>query len=180
MEASIRFFEDLKNASVAKPNSLKTKLDAFIIVKADENLKYGLLVDFLQKARNMSDNEVKIFTSKKFYNPYISVQKKPSRKLEVRPNPLFLLAEIKADRKVVLNTEEMGNLDDLSKLTSFLTQIFKDRENNGVFREGTNEVEKKVSVKAPSTMQFSEIVKLVAALNDSGAQPIELLIDDLQ
>lgn len=178
--ASIGFFEDLKNSGVEKSNPVKTKIDPSIIVKADENLNYGILVNFLQKARNLSDNQVKIFMSKKFYNPYIFVQKKPKRDDEIKPNPLFLYAEIKPDKKVTLNNEEFGSLEDLSRLTNTLVQGFKERENVGAFREGTNEVEKTVFIKAPSTMQFSEIIKLVAALKDSGAQPIELQIDDLQ
>lgn len=171
------FFLALKNSgnkSVVK----KQALDPFVIIKADENLNYSTLTAFLQKARDLSVHEIKIYSSKNTFESFISVAKKPNPK--DRPNPLTLIAEIKTDKKVTLNNDEIGNLDDLSELKNTLIRIFKEREDVGAFREGTNEVEKTVLVKAPASVQFSEIIKLIKALKETGAQPVELLIDDIK
>lgn len=97
-----------------------------------------------------------------------------------KPNPLTLVVAVnKANGSVTLNNEPAGNVGDTENLTTKLSQIFKDRENNGVFREGTNEVEKTVFVKAPKTIKYGEVVNVIDAIKTAGAQPIGLQIDDL-
>ena len=63
--------------------------------------------------------------------------------------------------------------------TTSLSKIFKDRENNGVFREGTNEVEKTIFIKSPKSVRYGDVVKVIDAAKTAGAQPIGLQIDDL-
>jgi biopolymer transport protein ExbD len=60
-----------------------------------------------------------------------------------------------------------------------LAQTFQDRERNGVYKEGTTEVEKTVFVKAPRSVKYGDVVKVFDAIKGSGAQPIGLQIDDL-
>src|SRR5215213_919106 len=98
-----------------------------------------------------------------------------------RPNPLTLVVSIEnPSLKIRLNNDEMGDVTDTSTLTNKLLQIFKDRENNGVFREGTNEVEKTIFIKAPRSVKYGEVVKVIDAVKLAGAQPIGLQIDDLE
>lgn len=97
-----------------------------------------------------------------------------------RPNPLTLVVTIDNNLNLKLNSEEMGNTSDTSALSGKLTQVFKDRENSGTFREGTNEVEKTLFIKAPRSVKYGEVVKVVDAVKVAGAQPIGLQIDDLQ
>ncbi len=67
-----------------------------------------------------------------------------------KPNPLTLVVAVnKADKKLTLNNEPVGDVSDPSGLTTALSQIFKDRENNGVVREGTNEVERPYLLNRP-------------------------------
>jgi biopolymer transport protein ExbD len=97
-----------------------------------------------------------------------------------KPNPLTLVVSINgAERKLKLNQEELGDVTDPSLLANRLSQIFKDRESNGVFREGTNEVEKTVFMKAPRLVKYGEVVKVIDAVKGAGASPIGLQIDDL-
>lgn len=97
-----------------------------------------------------------------------------------KPNPLTLVVTINnATKKVTLNNEDAGNVDDASLLTTKLTQIFKDRENNSVFREGTNEVEKTVFIKAPKAINYGSVVKIIDAAKIAGAEPVGLQIDEL-
>jgi biopolymer transport protein ExbD len=85
-----------------------------------------------------------------------------------------------ADKKVMLNQkEDGGDVNDASNLTNKLTQIFKEREANGTFREGTNEVEKTVFIKAPKNLNYGSVVKVIDAVKQAGAEPVGLQIDEL-
>ena len=98
-----------------------------------------------------------------------------------KPNPLTLVVAInKADRKITLNNEAMGDVSDPSALTNKLSAVFKDREASGAFREGTNEVEKTLFIKSPRSVRYGDVVKVIDAAKQAGAQPIGLQIDDLE
>ena len=60
-----------------------------------------------------------------------------------------------------------------------LVQVFKDREYNGVFREGTNEIEKTVFLKVSKSSKYGDFIKLVEAVKVAGTEPIGIQIDDL-
>lgn len=97
-----------------------------------------------------------------------------------RPNPLTLVVTVdKSNLGIKLNNEEMGNVTDTSALTTRLTDVFKQRESEGTFREGTNEVEKTIFIKAPRSLKYGDVVKVIDAVKTAGAQPIGLQIDDL-
>ena len=96
-----------------------------------------------------------------------------------RPNPLTLVVSVDNNLRITLNNESMGDVSDTSTLSGKLTQVFKERENGGVFREGTNEVEKTIFMKAPRSVKYGEVVKVIDAAKVAGAQPIGLQIDDL-
>ena len=97
-----------------------------------------------------------------------------------RPNPLTLVVTVdKSNLGIKLNNEEMGNVTDTSALTTRLTEVFKQRESEGTFREGTNEVEKTIFIKAPRSLKYGDVVKVIDAVKTAGAQPIGLQIDDL-
>lgn len=97
-----------------------------------------------------------------------------------KPNPLTLVVAINnADKSVTLNNERAGDVSDTEPLTARLQTIFKEREQNMVFREGTSEIEKTVFVKAPRSTRYGEVVKVIDAVKIAGAQPVGLQIDDL-
>lgn len=97
-----------------------------------------------------------------------------------KPNPLTLVVTIdKSNLGLKLNNQDMGNVTDPSALTTELTKLFKDRETNGVFREGTNQVEKTLFIKAPRSVKYGDVVKVIDAVKVAGAEPIGLQIDDL-
>ncbi len=89
------------------------------------------------------------------------------------PNPLLLRIKIikgyKDSIRANLNSEEY----DLEGLTSKLNSIFKDRETNGVFREGTNDVEKRITLAAGDN-DIADYEKDGITVED-----FERLIDDL-
>jgi len=98
----------------------------------------------------------------------------------VKPNPLTLVVSINKETKVVtLNNEAFGDVSDTEKLGNKLLEIFKQREDNGVLREGTNEVEKTLFIKSPKSVRYGDVVKVIDAVKAAGASPIGLQIDDL-
>lgn len=99
----------------------------------------------------------------------------------VSPNPLTLVLTInKADKKITLNNKEsLGDTANTADLIARLDNIFKEREAGGVFRTGTNEIEKTIFIKSPRSMRYGDVVKVIDAAKQAGAQPIGLQIDDL-
>lgn len=112
----------------------------------------------------------------------VPAEPKPEdQQVNPKPNPLTLVVAInKSDRKVTLNSEAMGDVSDASPLTERLLTEFKQREANGVFREGTNEVEKTLFIKSPRSIRYGDVVRVIDAAKQAGAQPIGLQIDDLE
>ncbi len=97
-----------------------------------------------------------------------------------KPNPNTLLIEVTNDQKIRLNKEEMGTVGDPSALGTTLSDTFKRRETSGVYREGsTTEIEKTVFIKAPRTLKYGEVVRVIDTVKGAGASPIGLQVDDL-
>ncbi len=110
----------------------------------------------------------------------VPAEPKNQQNLDVKPNPLTLVIGINNSTKgVTLNNEAAGDVSDASALTSKLQEIFKQRENNGVFRENSNEIEKTVFIKSPKSMRYGDVVKVIDAAKLAGASPIGLQVDDL-
>jgi biopolymer transport protein ExbD len=110
----------------------------------------------------------------------VPAEPKDDAQVNVKPNPLTLVVAIdRSTGKLKLNNDDVGVVTDTTDLTDRLISIFKDRDDNGVYREGTNEVEKTVFVKAPKTVKYGNVVKVIDGIKMAGAQPIGLQIDDL-
>lgn len=94
-----------------------------------------------------------------------------------RPNPLSLIVDIGIDGKIKLNKEDAG---DAGSLGARLAEIFKQREQNGVYKEGTTDIEKTVFIKAPRALNYGEVVRVIDSVKGAGASPVGLQVDDLQ
>ena len=110
----------------------------------------------------------------------VPAEPKDDQQVDVKPNPLTLVVAINsADKSVTLNNEAMGDVTDTEALTNRLTEVFKQREAEGAFREGTNEVEKTLFIKSPRSVRYGDVVKVIDAVKVAKAEPIGLQIDDL-
>ncbi|HQX55843.1 MAG TPA: biopolymer transporter ExbD, partial [Pyrinomonadaceae bacterium] len=110
----------------------------------------------------------------------VPAEPKDQPQANVKPNPLTLVVAINKDTKAVtLNNEPFGNVTDTEKLTDKLKEIFKQREDNGVLREGSNEVEKTLFIKSPKSVRYGDVVRVIDAAKWAGATPIGLQVDDL-
>ena len=110
----------------------------------------------------------------------VPAEPKDQQDVNVKPNPLTLVIGINKETKAItLNNDTFGDVSDTEKLRDKLTEIFRDRTANGVFRENSNEIEKTVFLKSPKSVRYGDVVKVIDAAKAAGASPIGLQIDDL-
>ena len=98
---------------------------------------------------------------------------------QVKPNPLTLVVTIASDLKLKLNQDDMGSVNDTAALGQRLSALFAQRKEQRAYRPGTEEVEKTVFIKAPRSMQYGNVVKVIDAIKGAGANPVGLQVDDL-
>ena len=114
----------------------------------------------------------------------------PDNTQDLKPNDHTLVVTIEADRTLKLNRDaDVGTLDDMSKLTSRLVSVFDQRTRNRAYRpdminrfdlpEGMR-IEKTVFIKAPRTLAYGEVARVLDGLKGTGASPIGLQLDDLK
>lgn len=102
-------------------------------------------------------------------------------------NPDTLLIAVDADLKLRLNKDEVaGSVDDAAKLVERLSEIFRERTANQVYSpnaalaaDDADKIEKTVFIKAPRSLGYGKVVKVIDAVKTAGARPISLQIDDL-
>ncbi len=110
----------------------------------------------------------------------VPAEPKDQQNLNITPNPLTLVVSINKETKgILLNADSVGDVSDTTALTAKLTEIFKARELAGTFRDNTNEVEKTIFIKSPTSVKYGDVVKVIDAAKLAGASPIGLQIDDL-
>jgi biopolymer transport protein ExbD len=98
----------------------------------------------------------------------------------------LLIVSITNDRKLYLNRQEMGSLDDPSELVAKLNEIFSHRTERHAYRDGldlnsaipeSERIEKTVLIKAPRGMSYGEVSDLIQLIKDTGANPIGLVTE---
>ena len=115
----------------------------------------------------------------------------PDNTLPLTPNDLTLVVTIEPDRTLKLNrlTDDMGTVDDLTKLNRRLVSLFAERTRNHVYRQNMLmridlpeqvRVEKTVFIKAPRSITYGEVARVMDGLKGAGADPIGLQLDDLK
>ncbi len=93
---------------------------------------------------------------------------------------LTLIVTVNNDYSLKLNLEkDSGTVENPTKLIEKLENIFAQRTANGVFDESNKNIIKTVFIKAPRSLPYGEVVKVVDAVKIAGADPISLQIDDL-
>jgi len=123
--------------------------------------------------------------------PHRFVAKLPSEPVKnpaIRPNINTLVVTIQPDHTLMLNgLSDMGTVDDLSKLSEKLVAVFAERTANRAYRADVSlvnlpenlRIEKTVFIKAPRSMPYGEVVRVMDGLKATGADPIGLQLDGL-
>jgi biopolymer transport protein ExbD len=127
---------------------------------------------------------------------------KPSRFMTQIPGPpeppqgpppessvLTLVVAIKEDGTLELNKlGGMGTINDTGKLSVELAKVFQGRLENHAYspdmyyRDDLPEearIQKTVFIKAPRTIPYGEVVKVIDGIKGAGAEPIGLQVDNL-
>ena len=105
------------------------------------------------------------------------------------PNPKTLAVIVGADHSIKLNGETgQGTVSDTTSLVKRLKDVFDERIANGdvsdSFADDPNRptrdrIERTVFIKAPRTLDYGSVARVVDAVKLSGAYPISLQIDYL-
>ena len=113
----------------------------------------------------------------------------PDDSPKVEPHPWTLVVTIQPDRSLKLNQlTDMGTVDDTSKLSLTLRNLFEERKKNHAYRyemllrpdlPEDARIERTVFIKAQRTLPYGEIVKVIDGIKGAGANPIGLQLDYL-
>ena len=105
------------------------------------------------------------------------------------PDPNTLVVTIEPDRTLKLNgLSDMGSVDDYSKLSQALVTLFQQRKTNHAYRAEMlsrvdlpedYRIEKTVFIKAPRSIPYGEVAKVIDGLKGAGAEPVGLQLDGL-
>ena len=117
------------------------------------------------------------------------VPSKPEPDDRVRPNINTLVVTIRSDRSLMLNhTADLGSVYEPAKLVTTLLDLFQQRKQNHDYKYELRDridlpedlrIEKTVFIKAPRSLPYADVVRVLDSLKGAGASPIGLQIDDL-
>ena len=121
------------------------------------------------------------------FKAQLPAQRDPDPRLT--PDERTLVVTIQTDRSLRLNAlSDMGSVDDPFKLSARLSSLFAERTVNRAYRDDmlgrfdlpdAERVEKTVFIKAPRSIAYGEVTKVIDALKGAGASPVGLQLDDL-
>lgn len=105
-------------------------------------------------------------------------------------NDRTLVVTIAPDHTLKLNslTEDLGTVEDSSKLSAFLVALFNQRRINHVYRvemvaridlAEQNRIEKTVFIKAPRSIPYGNVARVIDGVKGAGAAPVGLQLDGL-
>ena len=114
----------------------------------------------------------------------------PHNDARLNPGDLTLVVTIDSDRTLKLNSvPDMGTVDDLTPLSAKLRSVFEERLKNRAYRfdliarldlPESQRIEKTVFIKAPRSIPYGEVARVMDGLKGTGAEPIGLQLDDLK
>jgi len=175
------------------PNSLTVRLFAVV------TFTIGLLfVSILKKDQisNVSDDKVSVhiievkippvwndnpvkeegfWQFEKFLNPNLTIGSPIPKEIPHSCGHLYVSVE--NDGQIKINSQISASLENTDILKRELEIIFQERTTNGVFAEQSNKIVKSVIIKAPPSIRYGDFLRLVGAVEESGAEPIVLQID---
>ncbi|MGH9943691.1 MAG: biopolymer transporter ExbD [Pyrinomonadaceae bacterium] len=110
--------------------------------------------------------------------------------LPIKENSKSLVVIVGHGRQLTLNqTPELGSVDEPARLVAELSRVFSERERNNVVRDDLvgraevatgDRIEKTVFIRAPRSINYGEVARVIDAVKGAGANPVGLQIDDLE
>ena len=118
------------------------------------------------------------------------VPEEPQPLPRVRPDPLMLVVTIDGESRLRLNRGAiLGMTSEMSKLAEALAEQFRLRVEAGTWRRDSaadfslpppERSERTVFIKAPRSLRYGEVARVVDAIRGAGANPVGLQIDELE
>ncbi len=90
----------------------------------------------------------------------------------------LLNVALKDDGSLTLNSMNYGNLSNTDVLTDRLKELFANRKQNRVMEPNSERAVKATGVKIPQTAKYGDLITVIRAVRDGGADPIVLLLND--
>lgn len=113
----------------------------------------------------------------------------PREDERVMPNPLTIVVTVERDLKLRLNQgEALGTVNDMGQLSAELARTFVARKEAKIYRAGFESgagraadegLERTVFIKAPRSVAYGDVAKVIDGVKGAGAAPVGLQIDDL-
>jgi biopolymer transport protein ExbD len=182
------FWEGRRTAKEALPDRIrqsaagKPEPNGIVYVEAEFGVRYQEILDLLRIVRQAGFGGSRLIVrqgSVTMDRPgpagWLEVRLEPEPKpapdiSELKPDPLRLVAGIRAGGKLSLNATNMGSIEDPSMLASRLAEIFNACAEAGV-------AERSITVSAGDEVEYGEVAKLVDCLTGAGAGPIVMQLD---
>jgi len=108
---------------------------------------------------------------------------------DIPPDPNTLVVTIKIDRTLMLNgIGDVGTVNDTGKLSTMLVDLFERRRQSHDYRYELRDrsdlpdevrVQKTVFIKAPRSLPYADVVRVLDGIKGAGANPVGLQVDDL-
>jgi biopolymer transport protein ExbD len=108
---------------------------------------------------------------------------------DVVPDPNTLVVTIKMDRTLMLNgIDNVGSVSDTGRLSLMLVDLFQKRKQNHDYRYELRDrtdlpddvrIQKTVFIKAPRSIPYLDVMRVLDGIKGAGASPVGLQIDDL-
>ncbi|MEP6911768.1 MAG: biopolymer transporter ExbD [bacterium] len=119
----------------------------------------------------------------------VKIPAKPNQTLKLPPWSGTLVVTIKADHTLMLNgLAEMGSVENTGRLSETLTRLFEQRKENHFYRQEMISrtdlpedlrIETTVFIKAPRSIGYGEVARVIDSVKGAGATPIGLQVDNL-
>lgn len=116
------------------------------------------------------------------------IPSEPINNPDVRDHPNTLIVTVNADSTMSLNQKSAGTTNESAALVTLLKDTFTARIANGNVSESfadaperpmSDRIERTVFIKAPKTISYGSVARVVDAAKLAGAYPISLQIDRL-
>ena len=105
------------------------------------------------------------------------------------PDPLTLVVTIDQDLRLRLNQgDAIGSVNDTGKLSAELARVIQERREKHTYRYEMKDridlplemrIQKTVYIKAPRTVGYGDVVKVIDGVKGAGADPLGLQLDNL-
>jgi biopolymer transport protein ExbD len=118
------------------------------------------------------------------------VPQPPPLSQHIDPNPLTLVVTIDQQSRLKLNDSNyLGTVGEPAPLVAELVSVLHKREAAGTPRQNvvslaalppSERIEKTVFIKAPRSVRYGEVARVIDQIKGAGANPVGLQIDDLE